>query len=142
MVYLAGPIAGLTYADATDWRLWFATQVAPIVCLDPMRGKRYLQGDALLEDSYPNHLLASAEAITTRDRFDVARCDMVVANLLGATRVSIGTVMECAWADMLRKPLVLVMERGNAHEHSMLRSVAGWVCPTLDAAATVVKGVL
>jgi hypothetical protein len=36
----------------------------------------------------------------TRDRFDATRCDVLLVNLLGAERVSIGTMMEVAWADL------------------------------------------
>jgi hypothetical protein len=55
-------------------------------------------------------------------------------NFLGSRRVSIGSVMEIAWADAWRKPIVVVMDKGQLHDHSMIREVAGFVCRDLDEA--------
>jgi nucleoside 2-deoxyribosyltransferase len=69
----------------------------------------------------------------TRDRNDTIRSDALLVNLAGADRVSIGTVMEIAWADLKRIPIILVMtHRDLVHRHSMLLEAAGWVVPTLD----------
>lgn len=134
LVYLAGPIKGLSYDGATDWRRHAAglLHIAGIEALSPMRHKAYLAGDQDIADDYPLSALSSQRGITARDRFDVGRCDVVLANLLGAEQVSIGTMIELGWADGARKPIVLVMEdTGNPHDHAMVRELANFRVLTL-----------
>jgi hypothetical protein len=79
----------------------------------------------------------------TRDRFDATRCDVLLVNLLGAKTVSIGTVMEIAWADNVRTPIVVAMEaKGNLHEHAMITEAIGFRVPTLEEAIDVVKAII
>ncbi|MGZ5095552.1 MAG: hypothetical protein ACXWCH_30925, partial [Burkholderiales bacterium] len=81
--------------------------------------------------------------VMTRDRFDATRCDVLLVNLLGTTRVSIGTVMEIAWADAKRIPIVVAMEpQGNPHEHMMIAEAIGFRVPTLDEALHIVKAII
>jgi len=138
-VYLAGPVTGLSYGDSNQWRE-YVTEKFPawIQPLNPMRGKCYLHGEQNIKDSYSDNPFGCAKGITCRDRFDVTSSDLLLVNLLGADRVSIGTVMEIAWADMLRKPIVLAMEGGSVHDHAMIREVAGFVVASLDEAIDVV----
>ena len=144
LVYLAGPIKGLDYTGAVAWRVAFEQLVSEhIKCLSPMRFKSYLAREELIGDDYPEHVLSTSRGIVTRDFFDCNRADMVVANLLGAERVSIGTVLEIGWAHAARVPLVVVMEpRGNVHDHGMIRECIGFRVPSLDEAADVVRAVL
>lgn len=122
-VYLAGPITGLTYDGATEWRdkvkeeLW----KYDVKGLSPMRGKAYLSAEDKIADSYSDKTMSSITAINLRDRNDVKTSDAILVNLLGAKTVSIGTVMEIAWAIAYDIPCVIVMEKtGNIHEHGML----------------------
>jgi hypothetical protein len=74
-----------------------------------------------------------------RDHFDATRCGVVLANLLGTDRVSIGTVMEIAWCYEARVPLVVVMEEdGNPHDHPMVNEAASYRVTTLDQAVGVI----
>lgn len=120
-VYLAGAITGSSYHAATDWR--FKTvedlKAAGVVGLSPLRGKYYLSKEEEIQDSYSNHTMSSVDGINIRDYNDCRTCDAILVNLLGTTKVSIGTVMEVAWGRAFNKPIVLVMEKGNIHEHSM-----------------------
>lgn len=144
MIYLAGPISGLSYNAATDWRRDFATRVGTdIQCLDPMRGKEYLAREPAIRDSYPAWAMSTPRAINTRDFYDCTRSNLVVANLLGAEKVSIGTVLEIGWAFAYNIPTVLVMERaGNIHEHGMIRECTGFRVETLEEAAHIARVVL
>lgn len=139
-VYLAGPITGQTFAGATDWRDYVRVQLpAEIDVRNPMRCKvaRLKQAKSIGDP------LTRAMGITTRDRCDVMQASMVLVNVLGASKASIGTVMEIAWADLLRIPVVLVMEpEGNPHEHAMLTSCVGWRVESLDEAVRILKAVL
>lgn len=150
LVYLAGPITGLNYAGATDWREAAIADLHywGIKGLSPMRGKDYLKHVPQIftpdGDAY-GHLsvLSTNRGITTRDRWDATRCDALLVNLLGAEKVSIGTVMEIAWADLSRIPIVCAMEPyGNPHDHGMVTEAIGFRVPTLEEALHVVKAML
>lgn len=148
-VYLAGPITGLDYEGSTDWRV-FAKGVLSNVGirgLSPMRGKEYLKGLGTLSGTGEEYahlsVISNSRGIMTRDRYDATRCDVLLVNLLGADRVSIGTVMEIAWADLKRIPIVVAIEaKGNPHEHMMLSEAYGYRVPSLDEALHIVKHVL
>lgn len=138
LVYLAGPISGTSYGESTSWREDVTRKIYPHTALSPMRGKSYLSSEEAIADFY-NTPLSCAKGIVTRDRWDVERCDIVFVNLLGANRVSIGTMMELAWADAYRKPVIMVMENeGNPHDHAFVREIAGFWLRTLDEAAKIV----
>lgn len=149
VVYLAGPITGLTFGECTDWRVEATASLAQegIHGASPMRGKAFLAPFGKLSgtgEEYAHvNVLASQRAITTRDRFDATRCSVLLVNLLGATRVSIGTMFEIAWADLKRIPIVCAIEEsGNCHEHMMLREMIGFRVTTLDEALAVTKSIL
>lgn len=144
-VYLAGPISGLDYAGAQGWRDRAGALLAArgIVGLSPLRAKQYLAAAGpLAVDGYAQPL-STAKGLTTRDRMDCTRSDLVIANLLGADRVSVGTMIELGWADGARNPIVLVMEKeGNVHEHAMVRELAGFVVDTVDQACDLAVAIL
>ena len=143
LLFLSGPITGISYNESTDWREYVARKMPPYIkAVSPMRGKQYLSNEMVINDSYEENPLSSQKGITCRDRMDVGRCDMLLANFLGAKKVSIGSIMEIAWADAWRKPIVLVMEKGNVHEHAIIREVAGFITSSLDEAIDIVIAVL
>lgn len=149
VVYMAGPISGLTFGECTDWRIHAKAELAnaQINAVSPLRGKDFLAKFGKLSGTCDGYgevsPLSSPRGITTRDRFDATRCDVLLVNLLGAERVSIGTMMEVAWADSKRTPIVCAMEpSGNVHEHAMLSEAIGFRVATLDEAIAVVKCIL
>ena len=149
-VYLAGPISGLTYDGVVDWREAVARELADvgIKALSPMRAKSYLRvrGQEALDSTVDYgtfNCLSSHRGITTRDRWDATRCDVLLVHLLGAKAVSIGSVMEIAWADLRRTPIVATMnDKLDVHEHGMLNECIGFRVPTLDEAVDIVKALL
>lgn len=143
-VYTAGPISGLSYDASEAWRDEFRAIVEPrIRCFSPLRCKQFLRQQGVIEQSYAGlSPLATDRGIMTRDHFDCSRADAIVCNLSGVNRVSIGTVMECAWAFAYRKPLILVMEPGNVHDHPMLREATGFQVETVEEAALLTLSVL
>ncbi|HBC44955.1 MAG: hypothetical protein UX08_C0013G0006 [Candidatus Collierbacteria bacterium GW2011_GWB1_45_35] len=143
LLYCAGAITGISYAGSTDWREYVSQKLPPfITAVSPMRGKKYLSQEKNVKASYEDIPLSSQKGIMTRDRMDVMRCDMILVNLLGTEKVSIGSVMEVAWADAFRKPVILVMEKDNLHSHPMLREAAGFIVSDLDEAITIAIAVL
>lgn len=145
-VYLAGPITGLEYGESVDWRESAKDKLTEggIRAYSPMRAKDYLDGVGPLESQYFDiSVMSSPRGIMTRDRWDATTCDVILVNLLGAKRVSIGTVMEIAWADLSRIPSVVAMEEsGNVHEHAMITEAIGFRVPTLDEGINIVKAIL
>lgn len=150
-VYLAGPITGLTYDEGQDWREYATRQLAEqgIEAYSPLRAKKYLREFGKLDAggsdgcAYLNaSTLSNPAGITTRDRFDCTGRDVVLVNLLGAERVSIGTMIELGWADATRTPIVLVIEPGNVHAHAMVEAVAGFTVDTLEEGLKVVEAIL
>lgn len=142
LVYLAGPITGLSFGEATDWRQYAIKALAKegIKGLSPLRCKDYLANEKSIDVQYDNYVLSTGKGITTRDRWDCHRSDALLVNLLGAEKVSIGTMMELGWANSAGKPIVLCMEdKGNPHDHAMVREVCGFVVNTLDHGIEVVK---
>lgn len=146
LVYLAGPISGLTYDGAEAWREEARTALEPsgIKTLSPLRGKDYLKAIGVIDQIGVAYaamgVLSTSRGVITRDRYDATRCDALLVNLLGASRISIGTMFEIAWADLKRIPIVLMMEaEGNVHDHMMLREQTGYQVESLEAAVHVLK---
>lgn len=146
-VYLAGPITGLTYDEATDWRTIASDSLkeAGIEAFSPLRHKKAPPPGTIFSPLASNTAVwSTAKAIVTRDKFDATRCDVLLVNLIGAPRVSIGTMFEMAWAFDRGIPIVCAMEGDGSdpHEHVFVQEVIGFRVATLGDAIAVVKGIL
>lgn len=143
LLYLAGPVLGTSYEESTDWREYVAKKLPRhIIAVSPMRGKKYLSEEKSIRHSYEEHSLSSSKGIVCRDRFDVMRSDAILANFIGAKSVSIGSNWELAWADLLRKPTIIAMEKGNVHDHAFVRAASEFIVTTLDEAIEIAIAVL
>lgn len=124
-IYLAGPITGLTYGDAESWRHYVDTQSCfGLTMLDPLRGKEFLDDDRVIDEKVYNmkRTVLTDEFIGTRDAWDVSRADAIFINLLGADKISVGTVLELGMGYAWGKPLfVCIEDEGNPHDHCMSR---------------------
>lgn len=150
LVYLAGGIAGLPGADATNWRKHAAAVLADsdVETLDPMRAKQALGAQARISTDFRDYAERGAfftsRGIMTRDFNDVKRCDALLVNLLGLEKPSLGTIMELAWAYALQKPAVVAIEAtGNPHDgHPMIHEATPFRVTTLDEAIDAVAVIL
>lgn len=129
-VYLAGPITGLEAKEAAGgWRAiaeeYF--KALGVKTLNPMRGQSDMTGILQpTDEDYGIH--ATNRNVLRNDFFDVQSADVVLANVTGAKRVSVGTTIEIAWCWALHKPCILCIEPDagvnspdrNLHEHAML----------------------
>jgi len=142
-IYLSGPITGCTYKGCTDWRKQVATELASdVVGVSPLRGKDYLAHMTSMPHTHEN-VMSTQRGIMARDRYDTMHTDALFANLLGTEIVSIGTCMEIAWADMLRKPIIMVIEPdGNLHDHPMVREAASYRVETLEEGVALANALL
>lgn len=143
-VYLAGPITGLQYGTARHtWRKEFPLLLPDhIHCFSPMRGAELMDRAGVIKagsEYESQHHIENARGIFTRDINDIQKCDIVVANFIGAGRVSIGTCVEFGAAHILRKPVVIIMEKtGNVHHHAFITEIGGFWVDNIEDAADVV----
>ena len=151
-VYLAGPIAGVSYDDATQWRDSVKRNFLPgIVGVSPMRMKEWLEGHEKIDNAYAWlleekplewHIGGSPSAIGTRDYHDVQNCDMLFAYLprkYNEKRPSWGTSFEIGWAIALRKPVVLVTDDPSLSNHPLATTHIGFIVPDLAIGVEVVN---
>lgn len=146
-VYLSGPIAGLTFNEATIWRHFVTAELEDWVeILDPMRGCVPVEdGDTAMamSVSFVDEALSTDRGIMTRDYNDTKNSDLIFINLLGAKKASVGTAMELAWAYDMQIPVIVVMEtEGNPHEHPMMREAMSYRVDTLERGVAIAKSVL
>lgn len=164
-VYLSGPITGLTYDAGNDWRVkvtkaledqpdcisgqpdtWQRLVPQTIKCLNPLRSHEFLRRLGKLDDENylkePESFLVTDEFIGVRDWWDTTRADAILVNLLGAQRVSIGTVLEIGMAHAARVPVILVMEDKNVHDHCMVRNYSTMRFDDLAKAVIATKALL
>ncbi len=144
-VYLSGPITGLTMAEATTWRDEITSELDEFAeILDPMRD---VEGSP---DTIVTELLVSADptmmtdrGLVVRDYTDTITSTILIVNLLGARRVSIGTVIELGWAYQARIPTIVLMEdHGNPHEHAFVRELTSYRVTSIERAIAVAKSVM
>ncbi len=145
--YLSGPITGLTYNDAIGWTDYAKIELEKhgIIGFRPLRGKHFLKDvEKMSALGYDTNPLSTERGIYTRDRYDVESCDAMLVNLTGTHRVSIGTMYEMAWADLLHKPIVCVMEKdgSNLHEHAFVRQSITHRVHDIDVGIEIIKLIL
>lgn len=142
-IYLAGPIRGLTYDETMDWRDYAADVLRRRghVAVSPMRGKEFLKthlGGEVIATVYEEFPLASEAGIYGRDIFDVAHCEVLLANFENAKTISLGTCMEIQAArDRGQYVLVVLEEAGNPNDHPFVRRAASLVVTNLEVALGV-----
>lgn len=148
-VYLYGPITGLTYDGAQDWRTWMADQLAPhgIKAISPLRFKDYLANLSEISGHGREYkemgVLSTPSGVLARDKFDVLRVDMLAGNFLGADRVSIGSMYEQAWAHHAHKPIAAAVgPDGHTHDHMFFNETLDFRVASLEALRDVVLAVL
>jgi nucleoside 2-deoxyribosyltransferase len=146
-VYLCGPIAGLNYEEARNgWRKEFRTMIDKrIDLLSPMRQEGHLAEIAGPIGAFApdNVAIATQRAIVAKDKLDIRRADLVVANFINAGRVSIGSVAEIGFASALDKPIILIMEpESNIHDHVFIREMADIRVSSVEEAAAIVDALL
>jgi hypothetical protein len=143
-VYLAGPILGCTAGEANDWRRYVADKlnehgvvgISPLRC-EPLIGERY-------SANYPDPRFGVARAIAAKNKYDVQSCDITLAYMpaVMGEKISLGTLGEIFWADMIEKRVILVSDHPKIVEHPVVDAAVDWKLNTLDEAIDVCIGVL
>ena len=147
VVYLSGSM----FKDHPEHQTWrqhaaMLLEEQGVQTLSPYRG-RSARGEVIKVGTY--HYTESsapvrnklANLLVSRDLKDVQDCDMLLVNLQGTMdeRPSIGTISELAWAHLLNKPVVCVVDEetteADYYKHPFMHFfVDQWV-------ATVEEGV-
>lgn len=135
-VYLAGPITGLTFEEATLDFITRANQLRTLgyEVLHPFTGKAHLRNHvgAFLPSGHDS--ISSDHAIIERDRWMVSQANIIYMNLSGAKRVSIGSMFELAWAHDRGAHTIVVMESDNIHQHAFVKEAADIMFSTTEEA--------
>jgi len=135
-IYLAHPISGCSKFEVLAYysNLYDELAEAGYEVLSPMKGKANIR----VETEYRAHgygePVVTNHSIFNRDHWMVSQSDIVYADLTGAKQVSIGTMMELAWASHMGKYVVLAMEKNNPHAHAFVFEAAHTVFPTSERA--------
>lgn len=140
-IYLAHQITGLSYEEVVSY-YENVTKILTefgykIYC--PMTGKSYLRTEDNLKNEGYKFPTSTDHAIKERDKWMVSQSDVVLTDLTGMTRVSVGCMMELAWADLLGKHTIVVMEKDNPHRHAFVLECADIVFETLPEALAYLK---
>jgi len=131
-IYLAGPISGKSYDEVINkFNTWsYLLSDMGYVVLNPMSGKGYLSDVVKLEPTFKKEDIddiptASDHFIFKRDKWMVQQCDIILADLSTSNRyVSIGTMMELAWASMLGKHTITIMRDDDIHNHAFVNEAS------------------
>lgn len=135
-IYLARQIAGCAYQEVVDYYenardilRDMGYEVSHAMC-----GKGYLKDEQCFKTGGYDHPSATDHAIFQRDKWMTHQCDILLVNLIGSTKVSIGTCFEIAWALDLGKHIVLVMEENNIHNHAFIKQSASVIYNNFEEA--------
>lgn len=121
-VYLGGPITGLSFDTAKDWREQLVARSdwpTGWVPLSPMRDKEQFR----MEGPLPSTFDGEREPFE-QDLSDIRQADALVFNFLGASWASIGSCAEMGYAYALGKPILAVVEKGTIHDHLFVNNMA------------------
>jgi hypothetical protein len=131
-IYLGRPITGLSFEEVAGYyqRLKDVLSYYGYEVSHAMTGKRYLRSEKEFKAEGYLNPLSTNHAITARDHWMTKQCDIFFLNLLDAKSISIGCMMELAWAFDSNKHVILVMEDNNVHNHAFVLETADVIFKT------------
>jgi nucleoside 2-deoxyribosyltransferase len=135
-IYCARPISGCTADEVFDYyqNITKTLKKMGYEVLVPMYGKSELRTEVKFKAYDYRSPISTNKAIIERDHWMVCQCDLIFANLCNSKIVSIGTVMELAWAHHMHKHSVVTMEDNNIHQHAFMLEASDVLYDSMDAA--------
>jgi nucleoside 2-deoxyribosyltransferase len=134
-IYCGHQISGLSAKEVFAYYDRVRSDLSQLgyIVLSPMTAKEQFHAheDAIFQPTGYDGT-ASDHAIVERDCWMVSQADVIFMNLLGMKRNSIGCISETAWAFLLRKHVVLVMEKDNPHQHAFTKEMADIIFETYE----------
>ena len=146
-IYCVHPISGLTpeavmgyYSHIVEYLRYIGYDVYyPMIGKGEFRPERTYKSNITAAHTNP---LVSNHAIFARDKWMVTQADVIYADFTEATSISIGSIMELAWANMLGKHIVLAMNKENIHSHSFVLEAVSVVFETSQDAEAYLETLL
>lgn len=136
-IYIAHQISGLGFQEVIDYfeGTKAALEELGFFVFSPMTAKGYFRNEIKFkEHGYEGLPVSTNHAIYERDKWMVSQSDVVYVNLTGMERNSIGCMMELAWASLLGKHTIVVMEKDNPHRHAFVLEAGDIVLETEEEA--------
>ncbi len=94
VIYVAGPMAGLTWQGMEDWREEVRQRMPDCEIRSPTRGKDWIKDVKQLDGmDYDKQLFGSIGAVIKRDHWDVKSSDLILANFLDPSMVSVRDIL-------------------------------------------------
>lgn len=119
-VYFAHPISGGNFESIQKYFSMIEERFeGKCQIVRPMIEKDFVRPD-LKDRAESMKIGATNYSIAQRDYLLVRSCDVIMADLSDATRPSIGTMCEIAWA-FPDKHIIVAMDREGHHKHGLLR---------------------
>lgn len=139
-VYLGGPITGLTYRQAQQWRT--LPELRNRLALDGWEAVSPLDQHAAPEDVdvpldafFEEQVGESVASVIAGDLRMIRECGACLFYFTGAERASIGSSAELGYAYALGKPIVSVVGVGDIHWHPFVTELSTHVVSRLSDAA-------
>lgn len=146
-VYLLGPISGLSYEEATQWRKDVRDELdylydGKIKTMSPMSHKESLQYETEIKLHYADNLYSNAKSVFMRDVAMVRNADLILGDLTHMNTGSIGSFMELGIAYERNIPIILVIPPDKqCREHPFL-SCSSNIVDNLDQALDLIDYLL
>lgn len=137
-IYLAHPMTGVSSDNVFGYYDSLAERLSKHIILTPVTGKDYLRNVGALQKTYDTPL-SNEHAIYNRDTWMVSQADIVLCDLTGANKVSIGCCFELACAGCYKKHVIVVMDENNVHDHPFVRQAADIVYKSIDEAVAYIN---
>lgn len=142
-IYLAGPITGKSYDEVVSMYREKTKVLSglgyDVLC--PMTGKEYLRNEVEFKaHGFDQSPISTNHAIFERDKWMVERADIILADLSNSgNRVSIGAVMELAWASITGTHSIVILPEDNIHQHAFVLEAGDIIFETLEDAMKYLK---
>jgi len=142
-IYTVGPISGKGAEEVFGYFNGIKNELSSYGydVYSPLNGKTKLRNEIEFKaKGYEDFPTATNHAIFGRDHWMVSQSDIIYANFIGCgDRVSIGSMMELAWASHLGKHVVIAMEDDNIHNHAFVLEAADIIYDNHESALTYLK---
>lgn len=145
-IYLGGPMSGLKWRDALEWR----NKVEEELCyqwrlISPVKQQLGQNLDELItvQTQNDNELLLhhTATGVTSQDEFYIDQSDWLLCYFLNAPKVSIGTMWEMGYGWGKGKKILSVLEPNSIHDHPFVRRRSHVFTPSLTEAIQFFKAI-
>ncbi len=137
-IYLAGQVSGLSYAAVMKRRAEIAAMFpAHISALNPLRSQHELEGVEVITP-----FMGDSDEIIVECFWMINYCDLVLVDLLGLERITIGACVEIGYAIRACIPIVVMIGADDIHQHPFVTVPARFVCDTEAKAVAEISAML